>query len=225
MTSTVLYFCPTVETQTAVEVESIKSVVDVISKEAGINTVVCPNWTSLIKGLQVTEGDILVVFRQDFLQKKHMMLDEVLSMLSSLAKFVSDKHVDIAVVVSGKSDNNDITKMKRNNVLGIIPGMRFFDKQHTIEAYKALTLRQSHWPAIAIYNRRNITNKNSIRLTDRQYEIFTLVAKRGLTNKQVASRLNIAESTVKNHVSEILKHFGLKNRTQLALANETDIIK
>lgn len=225
MTSTVLYFCPTVETQTDSELSSINAVVDVVSKEAGIVISVCPNWISLIDNLQTTKGDILVVFRRDFLQKKHMMLDEVLSMLSSLTRFVSDKHVDIAIVVSAKCDSNDIVKMKRNNVLGVIPGLRFFDKQHSIEAYKALTARQSHWPAVAIYNRRNTDQKNSIRLSDRQYEIFTLVAKRGLTNKQVASRLNIAESTVKNHVSEILKHFGLKNRTQLALANETDIIK
>lgn len=225
MTSTVLYFCPTVETQGDSELASIKSVVDIVSSELGVSINVCPNWTSLINNLQSTVGDILVVFRQDFLQKKHMMLDEVLSMLGSMTKFVSDRHVDIAVVVSSKCDTNDITKMKRNNVLGIIPGMRFFDQQHSLDAYRALTNRQSHWPAVAILNRRTGDSKKSVKLSDRQYEIFTLVAKRGLTNKQVANRLDIAESTVKNHVSDILKQFGLQNRTQLALANETDIIK
>jgi DNA-binding NarL/FixJ family response regulator len=225
MTSIVLYFCPTVETQDDSELASIRSVVDIVSNELGVNINVCPNWTSLINNLQSTAGDILVVFRQDFLQKKHMMLDEVLSMLSSLTKFVSDRHVDIAVVVSRKCDTNDIIKMKRNNVLGIIPGMRFFDQQHSLDAYRALTSRQSNWPAVAILNRRIGDSKKSVKLSDRQYEIFTLVAKRGLTNKQVANRLDIAESTVKNHVSDILKQFGLQNRTQLALANETDIIK
>jgi DNA-binding NarL/FixJ family response regulator len=224
MTSTVLYFSPTLEQESIVEQTSIKSVVGIVSKEASIKMQVCPNWPSLIESLQTTNGDILVVFRQDFLQKKHMMLDEVLSMLSSLTKFVSNKHVDIAVVVSGKCDANVIAKMKRNNVLGVIPGMRFFDKKYSIEAYQALTNRQSHWPAIVLSSLTKETKK-SVGLTDRQYEVFLLIAKRGLTNKQVAQRLNLAESTVKNHVTDILKRFGLKTRTQLALANETDIIK
>ncbi len=154
-----------------------------------------------------------------------MMLDEVLSMLSSLAKFVSDRHVDIAIVISKKCSQTEITKMKRNNVLGIIPGMRFFDREHSLEAYRSLTNRKSHWPAVAILNRTADKGKKSVQLSDRQYEIFTLVAKRGMTNKQVAQHLKIAESTVKNQMSHILKQFGLKNRTQLALANETDIIK
>ena len=224
MTSTVLYFSPTLEQESIVEQTSIQSVVDVISNEADVEMVVCPNWPSLIVALQTTPGDLLVVFRQDFLQKKHMMLDEVLTMLSSLTKFVSDKHVDIAVVVAGKCDANVIAKMKRNNVLGVIPGMRFFDKKYSIEAYQALVNRQSHWPAIVLLS-VPCDNKKSIGLTDRQYEIFVLVAKRGLSNKQVAQRLSLAESTVKNHVSDILTRFGLKTRTQLALANETDIIK
>lgn len=224
MTSTVLYFCPTVESHCQEEVSSIGNAVEIVTKETGIEIQICPNWTSLINGLQHTQDDILVVFRQDFLQKNHMLLDEVLSMLSSLTKFISNRHVDIAVVVTSACDSNVITKMKRNNVLGIIPALRTFDKAHSLEAYRNLTKRISHWPAVALTtNKSNF--KRSVRLSDRQFEIFTLVAKRGLSNSQVAAHLKIAESTVKNNVSQILKQFGLKNRVQLALANETDIVK
>ncbi|HET9874095.1 MAG TPA: response regulator transcription factor [Propionibacteriaceae bacterium] len=53
------------------------------------------------------------------------------------------------------------------------------------------------------------------RLSDREYEVLRLVAD-GLTNRQIAERLYIAEKTVKNHVSSILGKLGLERRTQAA---------
>jgi DNA-binding NarL/FixJ family response regulator len=47
---------------------------------------------------------------------------------------------------------------------------------------------------------------------------MALVANRGLSNKKIAQILNISESTVKVHISSILKAYGVRNRTQLALA-------
>ena len=41
-------------------------------------------------------------------------------------------------------------------------------------------------------------------LTFRQQQLVCLVAK-GLTNKEIASRLNISEYTVKNHLRRIMK--------------------
>jgi DNA-binding NarL/FixJ family response regulator len=154
-----------------------------------------------------------------------MMLDEVLSMLDSLTKFVAEtKNIKLAVVVLKKCDSYLISKLKRNNVLGIIPGMRSFDIKHTVEAYKTLAQGQMHWPSVAIKDSR-IVPKNEIDLTDRQYQIFNLVAKRGLSNKKIAEMLSISEDTVKCHVGTILKRYGVRNRTQLALANETGTIK
>jgi len=53
-------------------------------------------------------------------------------------------------------------------------------------------------------------------LTPRQAEILLWV-QRGLSNKQIAKRLNLVESTVKLHMTGILKKYGVKNRTQLAV--------
>lgn len=58
-----------------------------------------------------------------------------------------------------------------------------------------------------------------LRLTPRQKEVLALVA-RGLNNFQIACELDMSESTVKLHVSRILRATGLYNRTQLALAYE-----
>jgi DNA-binding NarL/FixJ family response regulator len=52
-------------------------------------------------------------------------------------------------------------------------------------------------------------------LTDRELEIVVLIAE-GNTNKEIASKLFIAENTVKVHVKNILNKLELRNRQQLA---------
>jgi two-component system, NarL family, response regulator len=54
-------------------------------------------------------------------------------------------------------------------------------------------------------------------LSDREIEVLELVA-RGLANKQIAYALNIAETTAKNHVQNILHKLGVQDRTQAATA-------
>ena len=52
-------------------------------------------------------------------------------------------------------------------------------------------------------------------LTSREVEVLRMVAK-GLGNKEIASSLNIAEVTVKLHVSHVLEKLSVKDRTQAA---------
>jgi len=53
-------------------------------------------------------------------------------------------------------------------------------------------------------------------LSEREQEILELLA-RGLTNRQIADRLSLAEGTVKNYVTNILGKLGARDRTQAAL--------
>lgn len=53
-------------------------------------------------------------------------------------------------------------------------------------------------------------------LSDREREILGLLAE-GLTNKEIAARLFLAEGTVKNYVTSILGKIGARDRTQAAL--------
>lgn len=53
------------------------------------------------------------------------------------------------------------------------------------------------------------------RLTSREREIVAMVAD-GSSNRELASRLGLAEDTVKHHVSNIFDKLGVSNRTELA---------
>lgn len=61
------------------------------------------------------------------------------------------------------------------------------------------------------------TKSKEIILTTRQKQIYDIISKRGVSNKYIAKMLNITESTVKLHVGSLLKKYGVKNRTQLAV--------
>jgi len=53
-------------------------------------------------------------------------------------------------------------------------------------------------------------------LTVRERQIVHLVSK-GLSNREVASRLNLAEGTIKAHLHNIYQKLPINNRTALAV--------
>jgi len=57
-------------------------------------------------------------------------------------------------------------------------------------------------------------------LTGRQQEIFAMITRQGLSNKEIGRVLGISDSTVKIHVSHLMRKYGCCNRTQLAVYRE-----
>ena len=52
-------------------------------------------------------------------------------------------------------------------------------------------------------------------LSDREKRVLELIAE-GLTNREIAERMFLAEKTVKNYVSSLLTKLGMQRRTQAA---------
>ena len=70
----------------------------------------------------------------------------------------------------------------------------------------------------------NTSPTKTSELTGREIEVLRLIA-RGATNREIAEKLVISEGTVKNHISNILSHLGLRDRTQAAIyARERDLL-
>jgi DNA-binding NarL/FixJ family response regulator len=75
----------------------------------------------------------------------------------------------------------------------------------------ALARRMISW-----MEQSNATPAELAGLTEQQLRILALLAE-GLTNREIGSRLYLAEKTVKNHVTRILAKLGVQRRTQAAL--------
>lgn len=69
--------------------------------------------------------------------------------------------------------------------------------------------------AQALVSARRESSPASV-LSEREREVLALVAA-GLANKQIATRLEISEKTVKSHLTRIFREIGVFDRTQAAL--------
>ena len=70
----------------------------------------------------------------------------------------------------------------------------------------------------------NVDERQSASLKNSERQIIVLVGS-GLSNKEIAAKLNLSEGTVRNSLSNILSKLGLRDRTQLAIwAVQTGLI-
>ena len=61
-----------------------------------------------------------------------------------------------------------------------------------------------------------LSNANDTGLTARETEVLRLLG-RGLSNKEIAAHIGLAEGTIKNHLTRVFDKLGVEDRTQAAL--------
>lgn len=82
---------------------------------------------------------------------------------------------------------------------------------------KKMSKRVNSFIAQAKTDKNQANKSNNITITNRQQQILDLITQRAASNKIIARTLGIAESTVKLHMSALMKKYGVRNRTQLAI--------
>ncbi len=90
--------------------------------------------------------------------------------------------------------------------LGIWLGLQLTRKTETV------VVREVMVPAPVDFT-LDEAKRESLGITPRELEILALIAE-GLSNKEIAQRVNVSENTVKTHSSRVFDKLGARRRTQ-----------
>ncbi|MFN7643368.1 MAG: response regulator [Burkholderiales bacterium] len=128
------------------------------------------------------------------------------------------------MVLSGATDRATIDRCLRAGASGFLP--KTADGERLGAAVRAIAGGGIYVPrdtggaaprAWATQGAAPATDVRQLGLTDRQKDVLRLIM-RGLPNKLIGRQLQLAEGTVKVHVSAVLRALGARNRTQAVLA-------
>ncbi len=122
------------------------------------------------------------------------------------------------VVVSGSDQREDVLGALANGAHGYV--WKGSDNEEIARALAAVMQGTIYVPSfLAGAGERESREEDEgpsidlSRFTPRQADVLTLLAK-GMSNKEIARELDLAESTVKIHVAAIFRELGARNRTQ-----------
>jgi len=126
------------------------------------------------------------------------------------------------VVVSSMFDNRLVNSVLKAGASGYIP--KHSSREVFQEAFNALRQGKTYLPAgfiaLDVQDEPDKVDDDVLArlatLTNQQARILSLLCD-GKLNKQMAFELEIAEATVKSHVSAILRKLGVNSRTQVVL--------
>jgi DNA-binding NarL/FixJ family response regulator len=122
------------------------------------------------------------------------------------------------VVVSGMEDRDTVMRALDLGARAFVP--KSADSSKVRHALQTLLEGRVYLPDSLLGSGRApaaATGAREWNLTERQLEVLALLVA-GLPNKLIARRLEIAESTVKIHVSAILRELRVTSRTQALIA-------
>ncbi len=123
------------------------------------------------------------------------------------------------VIVSGHEDNRVISQALSYGAAGFIPkSHRKADLAAAIREVMdgAIYVPASYQPQQATQEDRSELVRRLSTLTPQQLRVLNML-RQGLLNKQIAFELQVGETTVKAHVSEILRKLHVYSRTQAVI--------
>ncbi|TPK90292.1 response regulator transcription factor [Mesorhizobium sp. B2-4-17] len=143
--------------------------------------------------------------------------------LGAVANILADHPAQKIVMLTVSEANTDVTKALNAGVRGyVLKGIgsrALADILRNVaagESYLSPTLSARLLSDLQSLQPADGTTDRLRQLTGRQTEILRLVAE-GLSNKEVALRLDLQEKTVKHHMTGVLSKLNVRNRTEAAL--------
>lgn len=141
----------------------------------------------------------------------------------ALEQFKEHYPLTSVVVVSAQEDKATVFRAVESGAKAFVP--KSSDTQKMRAALKTLIDGRIYLPECLIEDlplpghtsRTREAASKEWNLTERQKEVLALLIA-GLSNKLIARKLNIVESTVKIHVSAILRELKVATRTQAIIA-------
>ena len=180
-------------------------------------------------------GMDLIIIRQELIFNNSVDAFEILSTLASLIRCTvyrgrtagppQARRTALSVTVDNCMDRALIKQLLKSEIRGFYPVGDEFTITDTKAAISELLSGGFHIPekikktlrTPKKIESRKPSAENEIALTPRQRQVFDLVVNRGASNKSIGKILHIAESTVKLHMGAIMKKYGARSRTQLAV--------
>ena len=134
---------------------------------------------------------------------------------------IRSAHPEIRCVILTSYDDNDalfaaIMAGASGYLLKEIRGNSLIDAVRQVAAGKSLLDPSVTERLLTRLREGEAHDERLASLTDREREILSLIAD-GMTNRQIAQQLYLAEKTVKNYVSALLTKLGMQRRTQAAV--------
>lgn len=118
-------------------------------------------------------------------------------------------------VLSASHNKADVERVMKTSAMGYIH--KNTSSKVMLGAVRLILDGGVYTPPSSIFNVASSCDDQSLSaMTPRQREVFSLLVS-GVSNKEIAIKLDIAEATIKMHVTAIFRALGVKNRTQAAL--------
>lgn len=133
---------------------------------------------------------------------------------SALKVFGSRFPTTACILISGDEHENIAARAISSGASGFIP--KSFTAEDMIAAIRKVLAGEIFTTATVA----QAAPAPSSALTLRQLEVISMLG-RGFSNKEIARQLDVAERTVKAHVSAVFEALNVKNRTQAVLAAQS----
>ena len=145
-----------------------------------------------------------------------MLLDLEMPGMNGLEGFheIRRRYPDLPIaIVSGVNDVRIIRELLDGGARGYIP--KLAGSEQLMDALRRVLRGEIYVPDALFIPAQQFTENHAKAspLTSRQQEILPLLAE-GMLNKQIADALRVTEGTVKQHLKDLFRRLGVRNRTQ-----------